>query len=820
VAEPRRARWWIPAALALIAIAVIARGSCGARDADRASAAPSAGGASARGASAPLRRGGVAIPYARRAELRGRVVRPDGAVVAGATVRLLARPAGVDRDDAPPARVATTDAAGTFTFGAQTLGGYVLEAQRDDDVSPTAHHELTAGSRPVTLMLLPGASVQIEVVRARDGAPIAGADVRLSGGDGDFATDVWRTAITDDDGIARVRGVTPTANHAVIVHADGYVDALVNLVEGAFPERTRWGARVALDEGAMLAGRVVDERGTAVAGARVGFRAGQSEPVGVGVFSPFLAAGRAGTVASDADGRFRVAARPGAGCLVATHPEHLLAERCGIEARLGVEQGGLDLVLGDGAFIAGRVVDGDGAPVPGATVLVTMRGQDLMPRFYADHRFVTRSGEDGRFAFRGLDAVPIVVYAYTADASSELVDVDLTAPPPPDDIELALEHRGVITGAVVDGSGAAIPWATVRFRPNHLVDAQGREDPARIAALGGEPPASWTMTRTKGAVRADAGGRFRIEALPEGAYSLDGERATATSVPANYGTGRQQVVRTGEDTRVVVPSLGRLRGRVVTDTGAAARVQLSLAIGGARADESMYPPGRGFADGRFELGEVPAQTYSVQITGDAIAAAHVTGVEIRAGGTTDLGTIRVRRGVAREGRVVTRDRAPVGGAQVTIELGDRTIARASDPGGAFEIPTVAEDITVRARATTESGASEWVTAGRRGERVELVLTEAPSGAVDGVVVGGDALEGRVVAAVEGAGSPEELPVRAAATTAAGGRFTIASLPPGTYRLWLRRPEADRAAPEWQSDGAAIEVRAGQTTRAVVRASIP
>jgi hypothetical protein len=118
--------------------------------------------------------------------------------------------------------------------------------------------------------------------------------------------------------------------------------------------------------------------------------------------------------------------------------------------------------------------------------------------------------------------------------------------------------------------------------------------------------------------------------------------------------------RTGDrEVRLVVPSRGRLTGRLVDEAGAAidnATVGLGLHSATTRHD------------GAFEIRDVTPGRYQVMVRVGDIAS-RVNVAEIRSGEITDLGTVSLLRRHSRAlaGRIVDAAGAPVG--DVCVELG-------------------------------------------------------------------------------------------------------------------------------------------------------
>ncbi|RMH39140.1 MAG: carboxypeptidase regulatory-like domain-containing protein [Deltaproteobacteria bacterium] len=823
-------RWVAAAAIALAAALALwwrSAGDAGVRD-------PAAGGRNDAVGAAPRvpraaarRRGPVvrAIPAAAYAPLRGRVIRPTGEPVPGATVHLVGRPYAAAAPQ-PEDRVRTAGADGRFAFERLLTGTYQLEATDGDDVSPTIAHRAAPGAPEAVLVLVPGARVEIEVVDADTAAPVAGASVGLWAGDPEFGdADVSREETTGADGVATFRGVTATANHAVRVRAPGYVPAYEHLVAAAHPNRT-WRARVAIAPGARLAGRVVTAAGAPVQGALVAFDPRRQVPLPDGVTSPFLRAGRVDAVTTDAMGRFELTAAEGTGCVTATAPGYQMGERCGVTALRGRPPPEVVIQLEDGGRIEGVVVDADGAPVAAATVVVTQRDMELEPMFEQNFRFRARTDDAGRFAFSGVDRVPVAVYAWTDDASSDLVDVDLTSTPVVAGVHVALVNAGRIAGTVAEPDGSPVPYATVAYRPDHLVDEDGYDAPDVVESLApGEVPPRWAMLRAKGAVRADADGRFSIAALPPGAYRLIASRAMPTSTSPTYGTAQVRPVFPGDDATIVLPKLTAVRGRVVLRGGSPVReFGVSLALGHLKNAPEMFPPPKWFVapDGRFVLARVPDGRYRLRVTGPGIEDTYIEEPFEVDGRDVDLGDIVVRRGIARSGVVVDADGRPVAKARVSVAVRGRVSTLESDADGRFALPTLAAGVPLRVKASTDDAASDWIDVGEAQTTVEVRLAEAATGGISGALVDpGQPVDQRAVAVTDvAAASPDDMPPVAVVKTEAGGLFSFPALPVGRYRLWVYRVgtvEENEAAgrPTWFAHPDPVAVAPGRVTEVVV-----
>ena len=169
----------------------------------------------------------------------------------------------------------------------------------------------------------------------------------------------------------------------------------------------------------------------------------------------------------------------------------------------------LDLALRaePGGDLYGRVLDADGAPVPGA--LVTVRGRDRDP-LYADR--------DGDYALRGLAPGPVTVRAlsrsplHTGETPTRVVagqrtpaDISLVATPGVFGVKLTAEPRGARVNEVMPDGGAA-QCGVVAGDVLTAIDGAslaGLSERALTESLGGEADSEATVTvSSDGAERA------------------------------------------------------------------------------------------------------------------------------------------------------------------------------------------------------------------------------------------------------------------------------------------------------------------------------
>lgn len=350
-------------------------------------------------------------------------------------------------------------------------------------------------------------------VAASDGTPIAGAQVLLevrshAGGGARYAL----LATTDGGGEFLLQGVPPGVIERLTARAAGRVDRSWRKVGREVRPGATTHLELTLLEGATLRGRVLDDQDAAVVGARV--VAHGSRPYG------HLEA------ISDAEGRYTLAGlAPGDYQLYVKARGYFdedgpsVSESSGgmgiswsrvggpNEAyQLHVEAGGdsieRDFRIQRGLAVSGVVLAPDGSPAVDAQVRwghykEPRRGQLRPPRpgSLGDPRRLEQiavTDEQGRFQHPGLGppAGVWVVVAHTDDACSEPEHV--SAFDGPVSVTLPLRTLGTIRGRVVNVSGQAMSWITVRL------DVEG----GGTIAIG----------------MSDEDGRFDFDGLTSGSY--------------------------------------------------------------------------------------------------------------------------------------------------------------------------------------------------------------------------------------------------------------------------------------------------------------
>jgi hypothetical protein len=319
---------------------------------------------------------------------------------------------------------------------------------------------------------------------------------------------------------------------------------------------------------------------------------------------------------------------------------------------------GVTLVLYPAVDRQGRVIDGRGAPVPGARirVLANHPGEHVPDSLATEWR----SGSDGQFTFQAADDSVLEASHGNLRGWGRVdrflaIQGKLTI-----QLGRGLPRDATITGRVRDTRGAPIADALVRAYP--------------ASYYGGVPTVF---------AASDADGAFTLASVDRAAYDVAAEAEDhVRAVRVNVLGGSRSVELTLE---TGLP----LAGRVVDASGAPVAVFTLVAMrraGSARpvlANQSLVDP-----QGRFAL-RVPPGDYDLLVS----ARGWARSTQARAtAGATDV-RIVLGSGATLRGRVVARDdRTPIGNASVACDgPRDRGRALSADagavtrPDGTFEL---------------------------------------------------------------------------------------------------------------------------------------
>ncbi len=671
-----------------------------------------------------------------------------GLVIDAVTRKPVARASIRIRGEGP--RRHAGDRKGAFEVRGLAPGEASVSAEKHGyAASPFREVQLAASSSArAGIALVPLARVEGRVVDGGD-KPVAGARVSAppdervvrTGKDGAFAVFA--------DGTREVR---------LAASADGFAPAWVGGIR-VKPGQTKKNVAVRLTPGAGLAGRVVDDAGKPVGGAKVAYETdpenGGRRGFGRARFGGPAASSESEFVVTNAAGRFAVAhLAPGTYRLNVSHPGHAEKAVSGIRAP-GDGKPVPDVVLDPAAAIEGFVRDGTGQPVVAAQVAAHAASTDES----------AETGPDGSFRLTTFPAgAKPLLFAF----ASGYTNARRTVEAPAKGVVLTLGADAYLRGRVEDSaSGAAITSFSID------TSASGGFRPGgRIRGMAGEafesadgtfehrvPPGKWTAT-----VSAPGHAPASIGDLEVG----PGE--TKDGLVFRLGSGSRV------DGAVVEDQSGLpIPGAAVTWTAAGGSVVRQFPGGMIQGDGATAADD----NGRFELTGLPGNehiTVTAQDWAHSPASADVT-----TGGEATL-TIRLSSGSEIDGVLAGADGSGVPGGTVDLApLGGDGAPQesATDGSGTF----VFEHLTAGSyRLTGRSGARSTVP-----REVAVAAGQSASG-VTLTLAGGATVVGKATGL--SASDLAALRVRAtgangftgSATPDASGAYEIDGAPPGEVRV--------------------------------------
>jgi protocatechuate 3,4-dioxygenase beta subunit len=519
--------------------------------------------------------------------LAGVVVDDDGDPVEGAMVLIQGEPApgwpfagnvgrgrsGEDGrftvEDVPPGRL-----------GAMVRAdGFLVHEEGGLEVAPGEDRD------DLRFVLRPGATIRGRVTDAA-GRPIADASVEVLE-DAGFRRSGFGAATTgsDADGLFELDGVEPGTRSIAADH-DGHVRSVRDL------EVTRGDNRLdfRLEPGLTVSGRVLDEGGAPVSGARVSLESPDER---------FTF--RSGGELTDDAGAFAVeGVAPGAYTVSAQMEGFAAARQEGVEVA-GAPVAGVELHLSRGTTVTGRLLGVELAEMAGARVLAgSFANTSRMPAFAAvDY--------DGSYRIDGLapgEWTLMAVLGEGVPAAQEKVTVE------PGQRELVVDLDLGAGGSTLSGR------VLLGDQPltQSFVVLQGREQTA------------------VGYARTDHGGHFEIRGVDDGTYEL---QVSSLGGPQQH---REEVEIAGDREILVRIAASSVSGIVLGGGGPLAGAEVFIEP--EDAERGIFAvPVRTDDAGRFQLSSVAAgrQRLRAEATGHAPGETVVTveegvplaGVELR-----------------------------------------------------------------------------------------------------------------------------------------------------------------------------------------------
>jgi hypothetical protein len=467
--------------------------------------------------------------------------------------------------------------------------------------------------------------------------------------------------------------------------------------------------------------------------------------------------------------------------------------------------------------VEGRVVSVAGKPLPDAKLKLLPVPPAAPPGVQAARvSFVTMTDESGKFAFAGIEPG---AYTFSAERPGYLKAVygarrssptgaplSLAPGERKAGMEFRLQPQGVIAGRVVQTNGE--PGGDFWVYAERLVYLNGKKQLNRSLASSVNDLGEFRLSGLEP-------GRYYVVARPLPTIAtprdLSGtapDSFQTTFYPSALDAGEAEVLDvaagatvSGVDVRAIQSAAFGIRGRIVNGSGEGLReFSITRLPAGGMSGES--PLIIGLRSDAFELGAVPRGRVSLVATGinpegRALATKHVVEVD---GPVEDL-ELAINPPFSVQGRLSVGDGAIPPGIKVSLAMQDALpnvrLARNADVGadGGFTLPDVNADryfvsvtglpegyyvksIRLGKGDVLEDGA-EFTPKLEQG--LEVVLS-AKAATIRGSVTGAGA--GVTIALIPQAEKRRARPeFYRTALTGRSGRFSLANLPPGEYKVF-------------------------------------
>ncbi len=718
---------------------------------------------------------GVDIALTPSALLSGDVVDASGSPVAGAWLWVQPSAASGGWTIGPGAWKATSASDGSFFIAGVASGhAYNLHAEangyaRRTLAIPAAPEGATRDT--VRVILVRGRRVHGIIADTQD-APIPGAEVALqpvaATGDGGYSWDATarKTSVTDARGAFEFPG-TRAGRHELTANHPDHVRVLATAFDVPSGEGAEDVGTLTLEVGAAIEGIVRDFQRRPVAGAQV--KVHQDNIDHRRPHDPEIRA-----AVTDTDGTFRIGG-------LRAEPANLVVEAEGYErfemAAVRPQAGSLiEVQLGEGARLVGRVLDADGEGVANAYIWLRLERNPSISRtaWSTDpRRHEARTDGDGRFHFDAVGAGP-----WSVEVGGEQLTEDVGAirlrPGEEREIELRLRAQGRLAGVVTDTYGAPVAGAEVLVQ---TLDPTGQ------------------LTGTHHGARADAGGAYEAHRVPSGP-------ARVVARHPDYRDGvREVVIKPGTNEVDLELRPGwEISGSVTSADGlpvALARVEAHPVEQGslddlADARRQFAPRGPLQAvtdqEGSYRIGGLDDGRYSLRAHADGYARAASGRFPVRVEGRsvadidfvlhrgiTLRGVVRGRPPDAFAGIRITAAQERLLGGMTTLDLEGRFKLDELGPGTWTVSAEEPDGRTVERSVTLDTGPGEAF--------VELNF-EAGLTLTGEVRSQGQPLAGSEVAVVE---STRRYGPARTARIDQQGRFRIDGLAAGSYRVMVAEP---------------------------------
>ena len=499
-----------------------------------------------------------------------------------------------ERPHAPALELGERRASQVRQDGAPSSASASLDPARRPVVADTKTEVASVTSPTAAAELLTATVTVVDLV----GRPVAGARVRCVERTGVEFGERGAWAVTDESGRAELE--QPSAAATVECEREGWLTFGRPVFDPGSPRS----ATAVLAPALALRGRVLDERGRGVSGARVeaglvgSYAARIGRPLDRTAFETF-------TARTDGEGAFELTVPDDGGRLgvrvdrVGFHVlrRELLELRADVEVSLPLQP------ITDSSILFGRVVDAGRSPLEGAWV--------------SDGTEIVRTGAQGEFQLNRSAASSEVLVGAVGCRPKRLARTGMRSP-----VTLVLDEPELsIRGRVVDAEGRGLEGWRVRPRNAwpagaHAFAWRGRTARIQLSLEAFAQPPGIEGVPGHAVTSTAADGSFLLGGLLAQPYELDVyDPLTLSRPPA-------QVVSSGASgvSFVVDPAPPALRGRVVRSDGepiAGAVVRSFLPSSrSAGPPEDIGPAARTDEDGRFAFSSLARGVHVVVPAGD------------------------------------------------------------------------------------------------------------------------------------------------------------------------------------------------------------
>jgi hypothetical protein len=567
----------------------------------------------------------------------GHVLTATGDPVAGARVS--------DVDLTRGIRTTTTDGAGAFVVD-DLSEGQPVSLQFDAAGFSTASRAVRAPVEDLVVQLTPDTSLRGRVVHADTGSPVTEFSVeRLVRVPGQTSLRFGSSAAVQfrsDDGRFEMERL-PAGPATIRVKATGFRPTEVSSLMLPVAEEIV----VSMKPGVTVEGRVLDATSRRpIANATISWREGDSaDPAEEMMLA--LGLGERTTI-SDGNGQFLLTDLPPSRITLSVNHQERPAVRRAIDA---ARERRVEVMLGEGAEVAGFVMAETTGPVPGATVSLTPAGEQ------SSREAAQTAVSDGSGRFRFPHVRP-ASYTIEARASSGVAPRQALA---------VSESDRTVEVTLTMTSGTTINGVVSGLQPERLNHVQV------MAHATGYFDSTYT----------DAAGRFVVPHVPPGVIALEATTSFQDGASVNTSVEIPAASSGGSiDVELVFSGQSSANGVVSRDGQPVAGVIVSF----SPQDSSIPTRGRATTDaqGHYEVNGLSDGRYFVLVTGEGVR--YQRAAVVAAASTVDIELpLAGLRGI-----VSSSDNEPIEGVVVVAvsgrERGPADVRRAvSDSSGHYQL---------------------------------------------------------------------------------------------------------------------------------------